>query len=283
MNVNTYIRRALAEDIGGQDITSNSLISPRSVSEARVIVKENAILCGMSLAQASFKQLDPHIIFRQLYRDGQRAPKNTIIAKIKGRTRALLSAERVALNFLGQLSGIATLTNLFVQKVQGTRAAIYDTRKTTPGLRELEKYAVRCGGGKNHRASLNEMILIKDNHRMCVHPEISMEQAVQKIRKRTRATIAVEADNITQFKQALGAAPDIILMDNMTPARMRRCVQLLKGPVKNRPQLEASGGIHLKNARAIARSGVDRISIGALTHSAPAIDVSLEITRSWDS
>jgi nicotinate-nucleotide pyrophosphorylase (carboxylating) len=182
------------------------------------------------------------------------------------------------LNFLGYLSGIATGTRQYVQKVRGTKAVILDTRKTTPGLRALEKYAVRCGGGGNHRSRLDQMVLMKDNHRAACGRQWNIAETVARLRKQTKKKIEIEVDNLTQFKQILSALPNMILLDNMTNAQMKRAVRLVKGlPRKKRPLLEASGGVTLSNVAGIARTGVDRISVGALTHTHKAVNMSMEL------
>ena len=278
-NINTLILRALSEDATSKDITTNSLIPGTHTSKCVIIVKEDAVLCGLAIAKNVFQKLNKHIRFQTKFKDGAIVKRNTIIVTLKGKTRSLLTGERVALNFLGYLSGIATNTHLYVMKTRRGKTKIYDTRKTTPGLRLLEKYAVKCGGGNNHRFDLSELVLIKDNHRQACHPRQSIPQTVQSIRRKTRKALEIEVDNLSQFKQALTAAPNMILLDNMTCAQMKKAVTLTRTlPRKKRPLLEASGGITLTNVAAIAKTGVDRISIGSLTHSHKAIDVSMELT-----
>jgi len=280
MNINNYVRDCLREDIGRGDITTDLLIPANSFSEARIIVREAAVVCGIAIAKNIFKKTDPRSNFKIILRDGARARQGAMIALIKGKTRAILTAERVALNFIAHLSGIATLTRQFADAIKGTRAKILDTRKTTPGFRTLEKYAVRCGGGHNHRSSLDEMILIKDNHLSSVAGRWSIPEAVTRVKHNTRKSVEVEVDTFAQFTQALNSGTDMILLDNMKTPEILRCVRL-RNQRGRRPLLEASGGIRLDNVRAVAKTGVDRISIGALTHSAPAVDFSLEILRSW--
>lgn len=276
--LNQLIRRALREDAADNDITTNSLIPKRRISNAAIIVKEDAIVCGLKVAERVFKLLDPRIHFETIHGDGKKVKRNTVVARIKGKTRAILTGERVALNFLGYLSGIGTDTSRFVDKTRGTKVRILDTRKTTPGLRLLEKFAVRCGGGHNHRPDLSELVLIKDNHRDACHPHLSIPEAIKRARHKTKKIIEIEVDNLDQFKKALTANPDMILLDNMTCAQMKKAVAVIrKLPRKKRPILEASGGITLRNVAQVARTGVDCISIGSLTHSHNSIDVSLEL------
>jgi len=278
--INTLIRRALSEDAASKDITTNSLIPGMHTSQCVIIVKEDAVLCGLAIAKKVFQKLNKHIRFQTKFKDGAIVKRNTTIAVLKGNTKSLLTGERVALNFLGYLSGIATNTHNYVMKARRQKAKIYDTRKTTPGLRLLEKYAVKCGGGYNHRSNLSELVLIKDNHRQACHPMQSIPQAIQRIRRKTKKALEIEVDNLNQFKQALPAAPNMILLDNMTCAQMKKAVTLTRIlPRKKRPLLEASGGITLSNIVNVARTGVDRISIGSLTHSHKAINVSMELIR----
>ncbi len=279
-HINTLIRLALSEDAANKDITTNLLISSTHTSSSVIIVRENAVLCGLTIAKKVFQKLNKHVRFQTKFKDGAVVKRNTTIATIKGKTRSLLTGERVALNFLEHLSGIATNTHKYVLKTRLQKAKIYDTRKTTPGLRLLEKYAVKCGGGYNHRSDLSEFILIKDNHRHACHPRQSIAQAIQRIRHKTKKVLEIEIDDLNQFKQALKAEPDMILLDNMTCTQMKKAVALTRTlPRKKRPLLEASGGITLANVAAVAKTGVDRISIGSLTHSHKAIDVSLELTN----
>jgi len=276
--INTLICRALSEDAVSKDITTNSLIPAMHISKGVIIVKEDAVLCGLAIAKKVFHKLNKHIRFQTKFKDGAIVKRNTTIAILKGKTRSLLTGERVALNFLSYLCGIATNTHNYVAKTQRQKAKIYDTRKTTPGLRLLEKYAVKCGGGYNHRSDLSEFVLIKDNHRQASQPGLSIPQAIRAIRRKTRKTLEIEVDNLRQFKQALTASPNMILLDNMTCAQMKKAVALARTlPRKKRPLLEASGGITLSNVAQVARTGVDRISIGSLTHSHKAIDISMEL------
>jgi len=280
MNINNLIFSALSEDISSGDITTNILISPKRICHAQIIVKQNSILCGINIAHKIFLQLNKNIQFKNLYNDGQKIKKDTIVATIKGNTRAVLTGERVALNFLSHLSGIASQTRTFVEAIQLYRVKILDTRKTTPCLRILEKYAVRCGGGYNHRSNLNEMVMIKDNHLAVCQPANSFLQIVSAIKRRTKKFIEIEVDNLFQFKKVLDTKPDIILLDNMNIDQIKKAVRIIKNlPRKQQPLLEVSGGITLKNIKQIAKTGIDRISIGALTHSVKASDFSLEIIK----
>ncbi len=282
MKYNTYkaIREALREDRAAQDITTNFLVDPKETSEVYIAVKEDCVLCGLEIAKKVFQTFDRNVLFRSLYQDGDRVKASSKIALLKGKTRALLKAERVALNFLQHLSGIATLTRVFVDKIKPLKTKILDTRKTMPGLRFLQKYAVRCGGGVSHRGNLNEMVLIKDNHLALLSPRKSISEIVSHLRKRTKKPIEIEVTTLQQFGEALQGQPDIILLDNMPVAQMKKAIITLKQHrPRKRIQLEASGGINLKNIRAIAQIGIDRISIGALTHSARAIDISMELKK----
>ncbi|MDE2009589.1 MAG: carboxylating nicotinate-nucleotide diphosphorylase, partial [Candidatus Omnitrophica bacterium] len=232
-------------------------------------------VCGLKIAREVFKTLNPKIVFRALVKDGQKVRLGQVIAEISGPTRSLLSGERVALNFLSHLSGIATQTRAFVEAVKPYKTAIMDTRKTTPLLRQLERYAVRQGGGVNHRYNLNDMVMIKDNHRVFCLPDIP--EAVGRLKKKIRAAIEVEADNFDQLKEAVCSKADIILLDNMTPPKAARAVKIARN-ANLKVFLEASGGITLKNVKNYAAAGVDRISIGALTHSRRILDISMELT-----
>jgi nicotinate-nucleotide pyrophosphorylase (carboxylating) len=237
--------------------------------------REPLVVAGLDFAEAAFRELLPKIKIEKLSRDGQRILAGRILLKISGPARAILSAERVALNFVQRLSGVATLTAQFVDAVRGTRAQVLDTRKTTPGWRRFEKYAVACGGGKNHRVGLFDMILIKDNHLAALKNEKpnAITAAIQRARRKfPKLKVEVEADTLEQVAQAADAGADIILLDNMTTAQLRRAVKIVKGRAKT----EASGGVNLKTVRAVAATGVDFISVGALTHSARAMDIGLD-------
>lgn len=279
--VNDIVQQALHEDVGAGDITTDILISPQSMSEAHIVVKEKASLCGIEIVRCVFQTLDKKIKFHIAHHDGERISAGATIAVVKGSTRAILTGERVALNFLGIFTGMATITQSFVDAVKPYKVKILDTRKTPPGLRLLSKYAVACGGGLNHRLDLSTMGLIKDNHRVACRAEISITDAVRRMRDHCRRPVEVEADDLEQFEDALAAKPDVILLDNMTVSDMRRAVKMAQHlPTNMRPLLEASGGVTLKNVRQIAATGIDYISIGALTRSFKSIDVSLELASS---
>jgi len=269
------IDRALFEDESKSDITTNILVTANQISKAEIIVREDVIVCGLEVIKYIFKKLDPKMQFTAHCKDGDKKKRNNKILSLKGKTRAILTGERVALNFIAYLSGVSTETNKFVKKTHPFKVKIMDTRKTIPGLRALVKMAVRAGGGVNHRFNLKEMVMIKDNHLIAYKREKTIENAIAQVRKRTTKLIVIEVDSIIQFKQALEAQPDIILLDNMTPKQLRKAVELNKKS-SNKCLLEASGGITLRTIRSVAKTGVDRISIGALTHSPNAIDFSME-------
>jgi len=271
---NEIITLTLREDIGKGDVTS-ALLPKTAQGEAILLIKDHAILCGLPLIREVFKRIDKNIVIHLLVSEGDKVKPNQVAAKIKGPLHAILTGERTLLNLLSILSGIATLTHQFVTEIKGTKANIYDTRKTPPGLRGLAKYAVRVGGGKNHRMGLYDMVLVKDNHLST----LSVRESVIAARKRFKTLpVMVETESWSQFTEALEIGPDFILLDNMKTVLMKKAVGAAK-KIKDRPKLEASGGITLKNVRAVAKTGVDRISIGALTHSYRNIDLSLEISR----
>ena len=265
------IDAALREDMPEGDITSESIIPADARSEAIFLAKEDGILAGLAVARRVFEKIDSAVEFTGKIQDGAAFHKSDILARLKGPTIALLKGERTALNFLQHLTGVATTTRRFVDSVAGTKAKILDTRKTTPGLRLLEKYAVKTGGGTNHRISLSDMVLIKDNHLRHVG---SVAESVRRARVAIRPgiRIEVEAADLAQVRDALAAGADMIMLDNMTLEGMREAVALTAGRVP----LEASGNMSLDRVRAVAETGVDFISVGALTHSARAIDISLE-------
>jgi len=273
--INKIIHRALKEDLSDQDLTTNILFTRNKISEAYIMTREKALICGVDIVKRIFRELDPCMTIIFYKNDGDLVTANTKIMALKGKTRALLSGERTALNFLSYLSGISTLTHKYVKKVKPYPVQIMDTRKTTPGLRVLEKMAVRVGGGINHRFNLNEMAMIKDNHRIAHEREAPIKNAIEKVRRRTHKQICVEVDNIKEFRFALEADPDIILLDNMDCRRMKQAVKIRNASGKL-CLLEASGGINLKTVVDIAKTGVDRISIGALTHSPGTIDFTME-------
>ncbi|HYA48378.1 MAG TPA: carboxylating nicotinate-nucleotide diphosphorylase [Burkholderiales bacterium] len=265
------IRAALREDMPQGDITSESVIPAGAASEAVILAKEDGVLAGLPVARRVFELVDPRVEFRAESADGRAVQKGDVVARVEGPTVSLLKAERTALNFLQRLSGIATATRRFVDAVAGTKARILDTRKTTPGLRLLEKYAVRMGGGTNHRLGLSDMVLIKDNHLRYVG---SIAEAVHRARAAVAARVKVEVEvtSLDELGQALAAGADIVMLDNMSLEETREAVAIAAGRVP----LEVSGKVSLEHVREIAETGVDLISVGALTHSSPALDISLE-------
>jgi nicotinate-nucleotide pyrophosphorylase (carboxylating) len=268
---------ALREDIGAGDITTEFFVPDGIHALGRIIAHERAIVAGAQTAAEVFRRVNPKLNVEVLQSDGAALIGGETIMEVRGATRSILTAERVALNFLQRLSGIATLTRQFVDATGKSHAKILDTRKTTPGLRALEKAAVMAGGGVNHRFNLNDMVLVKDNH-LSAGPGLSgFASAIQRLRQeRPEIRIEVEADRLEQVRSFVEIEGiDVILLDNMKPSEMREAVALGRGKVK----LEASGGVTLKNVRQIAATGVDYISVGALTHSARAIDISLELTH----
>lgn len=271
LNCSQIIEKALEEDIGPKDITTSAVIPEDLEAKGLILAKENLVLAGIRVASECFRTLDPEIIFKGRFRDGDSIKAGKVIAEIKGKARAILMAERVALNFLQRLSGIATLTSKYVEKVKGLKVKIVDTRKTTPGLRVLEKYAVRMGGGFNHRFGLYDAVLVKDNH---IALSGGIRKALAKVKKETPHTtkIEVETKSIKEVKDTLKVGVDIIMLDNMDLGMIKKAVKMIKG----KALVEASGNINLENVRKIAETGVDLISIGAITHSAAAVDISLE-------
>jgi nicotinate-nucleotide pyrophosphorylase (carboxylating) len=275
-----YLRRvvsdALAEDGAGEDITTDALVPPELRGSAVIVAKEAGIVAGLPVAAAVFHAADPSLSFQPRVSDGTRVKAGDSIAEIEGRVASILRAERVALNFLQRLSGIATATARLVETVAGLPTRILDTRKTTPGLRPLERYAVRMGGGQNHRYNLAGGILVKDNHWQAVRAQgMGIAEAVQRLRERASKGLRVEVEvtSLAEAEEALAAGADILLLDNMGLEEMRQAVEAARG----RALTEASGGITLENVRAVAETGVDYISVGAITHSAPALDISLEL------
>jgi nicotinate-nucleotide pyrophosphorylase (carboxylating) len=272
------IREALREDIGAGDVTSLALVPASASVTAEIISRGNYLISGATVAKAVFLAVDGRLRCTTLIPDGRRAGPGQSIARIRGCARSILTAERTALNFAQRMTGIATLTGRFVEEVKPYRTMILDTRKTTPGLRALEKYAVLCGGGCNHRIGLHDRFLIKDNHRRLWRRggKARLDEAVAVCRRRFPGlAVEVEVESARELESALKGRPEWVLLDNMSPAALKRCVALCRG----RAKLEASGGIALANVRAVAASGVDAVSLGCLTHSAPAADLSLEITR----
>ena len=274
-NIQEIIETALREDIGAGDITTRATVDKKAEGSAEIIVKEDLIVAGILIAEAVFKTVDAEIAFKAFVKDGNSVKKGKTIAIVSGRLSSLLAGERVALNFLQRLSGIATLTGKFMAKVKGCRAKILDTRKTTPGLRILEKYAVRMGGGFNHRFGLCDGILIKDNHIAALG---SIMEAVLRARENIphNMLIEVEVKNLDEVREAILAGADVIMLDNMKPAVMREAVKI----IGKAALVEASGGVNLQNVRVIAKTRVDFISVGALTHSTRAVDISMEVVSS---
>ena len=268
------VRAALAEDIGSGDATTLALVPEDALSTAVMTAREPLVMAGVDLALASFQEVDERIDFGIEVRDGQDGDFYQPLLRLQGPTRALLTAERTALNFVQRLSGVATLTAQFVQQVAGTNVQILDTRKTTPGWRALEKYAVACGGGTNHRIGLYDQVMIKDNHLAAL--EGNMAEAIRRARENyPDLKIEAEADTIEQAQAAAEAGADIILLDNMSCDELRQAVGLIEGRAKT----EASGGVTLETVREIAETGVDYISVGALTHSAPSVDIALDFDQ----
>lgn len=268
------IRQALEEDLHQRGDVTTDFFIPRSTRlSGRVVAKEDGVLCGVQIARAVFLKASPGCRVQILARDGARVKKGKVVMRVSG-NRTLLSAERTALNFLQRLSGVATLTALYADKVRGTRAKIFDTRKTLPGWRVLDKYAVSCGGGSNHRMGLYDAVLLKDNH-WSYGGDIS--RSVQALRKKyPKMVLEIEAADLRQTERALNLGADIILLDNMSLPLLRQALRLIRRR-DPRTQIEISGGVSLANVRSLARLGADRISIGRITHSAPALDLSLEM------
>jgi nicotinate-nucleotide pyrophosphorylase (carboxylating) len=266
------VRSALQEDAAFDDITTIATVVSDRRSRATLVAREGGIVCGLPLALEAFRLLDGKATLRIEHEDGTRVHSGEPILFVTGHARGILSAERVALNFMQRLSGIATITSRYVEAVKGTNAKILDTRKTTPGWRALEKYAVRAGGGTNHRLDLSTGVLIKDNHLAALDGDVA--KAVTRARELAPkgVKVEVECDRVEQVQRAVEAGADIVLLDNMPPAMMTECVELVAG----RAILEASGGVNLGTVRAIAETGVDWISVGALTHSAPSMDIGLD-------
>ena len=273
------VRSALDEDMGSGDVTTEATVPKGIIAEAIIKSKDTGVVAGIPVAALAFQLVSDNVKLEPRLQDGHKVCEGDVVAQVLGPSRALLSAERVALNFLQRLSGIATQTARFVEAVRGTGVKILDTRKTTPGLRFMEKYAVIMGGGHNHRMGLYDMVLIKDNH---IKAGGGIIPVVQRLRAQgIELLVEVEACDLEQVTQALEVGVDRIMLDNMSLAQMKKAVALVKGQKGSgsRPELEASGKIHLSNVRQVARTGVDFISVGALTHSAPALDMSLVFTK----
>jgi nicotinate-nucleotide pyrophosphorylase (carboxylating) len=270
--IEPLVRRALEEDLGrAGDITSDAIIPADQVARAVIAARESGVVCGLIAADLAFRLIDPTIRLTAQKPDGTVVAPRDAIASLEGPARAILTAERVALNFLGHLSGVATAAHQLVTRIEGTSARIICTRKTTPGLRLLEKYAVRCGGGLNHRFGLDDAVLVKDNH---IAAAGGVGAVVEKLRGQVgpMVKIEIEVDTLEQLEEALALGIDAILLDNMPPETMKRAVAMTRG----RAKLEASGGVTLERVRAIAEAGVDYISSGAITHSARCLDVGLD-------
>ncbi len=276
----TLVDLAIQEDIGKGDITSKTVNLPNEKTEAMLVSRESGVLSGIPVAQYVLKKIAPKCKMTIFLKDGSALTKGSKIARIKGTTNELLTAERIMLNFLQHLSGIASITAQYVSKTKGTKACILDTRKTTPAYRKLEKYAVACGGGQNHRMGLFDMVMIKDNHIASLSQSSAepIKEAIKRAKKKIpkNMKIIVEVDNLKQLKEALPANPNIILLDNMSNADLKKAVSLRD---KTNPKilLEASGGVNLNTVRSIAQTGVDRISVGSITHSVKALDIGLDI------
>ncbi len=270
--IKKIIKRALKEDIARGDITTNAIISKKSKSIGRFLVKSDGVICGLSIAKMVFEELDKNISFKMFCKDGDFLKAGTIAAEIKGSERTLLTGERTALNFMQRLSGISTMAHSYSEKLKDTTAQLLDTRKTVPGLRMLDKYAVKKGGGKNHRIGLYDMVLIKDNH---IKAAGSITKAVSLIRNKygNKFRIEVETKNIDEVREALETKADIIMLDNMSIEIMKEAVKIIAGKAKT----EASGNITSENIAEVASTGVDFISVGALTHSVKALDISMKI------
>ena len=274
--IRLIVTQALAEDLAAGDVTTTALISPELEGQGIITVEEEGILAGIEVAEEVFRQVDPGIHFEKLAFDGEKLSPGKAVAQVSGKAASILQAERTALNFLQHLSGIATETRRYVEAVSGTKAKILDTRKTVPGLRLLEKYAVRVGGGQNHRRSLGDGILIKDNHLAALRSQgLGIGEVVKIARQNAPHTlrIEVEVEALEQVEEALRAGADVIMLDNMPLDQMRQAVELVQG----RALIEASGGINLGNVRKVAETGVDFISVGALTHSIRALSFSLSL------
>lgn len=269
------VQAALAEDVGTGDATTLATVPAEAQASAVMAAREILSVAGLAFAEAAFRELSSQVQVQRLVNDGERVGPHAVLLRVSGPARALLTAERVALNFVQRLSGIATFTWEFAKAVHGTKAEILDTRKTTPGWRRFEKYAVACGGGRNHRIGLYDLILIKDNHLAALRD--AQPSAIAAAVQRARASypqlkVEVEADTLEQVAQAADAGADIVLLDNMTTDQLRAAVALVAGRAKT----EASGGVNLDTVRAIAETGVDFISVGAITHSARAVDIGLD-------
>ncbi|MDA8354340.1 MAG: carboxylating nicotinate-nucleotide diphosphorylase [Firmicutes bacterium] len=278
LQLQTTVREALNEDLGSGDGTTEALVSERDRTSAVLLAKQEGVVAGLLVAEAVYQQLDPTLQLHREVEEGERVTPGTVLAQLEGSTRALLSGERVALNFLQRLSGIATVTRQVVDALAGLDCQVLDTRKTTPGLRMLEKYAVRIGGGSNHRFGLSHAVMIKDNH---IAVAGSLARAVARVREYNGplVPVEVEADTLEQVEEAVALDVDAILLDNMDPATLRQAVERIDGRIWT----EASGGITPETARQVAETGVNGISLGWLTHSVDALDISLDIQHKEES
>ncbi len=283
------VKYALSEDVGTGDVTTLNAVPANVGARAAIVAKSAGVVSGVDIAAMTFREVDPSLKFKGMVRDGQEVPAGAALATVSGSAASIMTAERTALNFLMRLSGVATLTRRYVEAIAGTGAVILDTRKTTPGLRILEKYAVLCGGGQNHRLALWDMYLVKDNH---IRAARGLTNAIDRIQRTRRdLLLEVEVESLDQLREALRTEVDRILVDNQPPETVRRCVEevdrwfALNPPDHPRarkdarrwPEVEASGGLDLTTVRAYAETGVDYLSVGAITHSAPALNLSLEI------
>jgi nicotinate-nucleotide pyrophosphorylase (carboxylating) len=274
-DIHGHVRLALSEDLGSGDVTSLATVPAEASARAVMVARQALVVAGVDFARAAFEQRSARVEIEVVCADGMAAEAGQVILRVNGPARALLEAERVALNYVQRLSGIATMTRRFVTAVAGTSARILDTRKTTPGWRRFEKYAVACGGGANHRQGLYDQVLIKDNHLAMLRGEHPNPVAAAVSRARAAfpgLRVEVEADTLDQVREALDAGADIVLLDNMDPEQVKAAVALVAGRIRT----EASGGVSLQNVRGLAEAGVDDISVGALTHSAGSVDVGLD-------
>jgi nicotinate-nucleotide pyrophosphorylase (carboxylating) len=283
------VKYALSEDVGTGDVTTLNAVPSNVGARAAIVAKQPGVVSGIDIAAMTFREVDASLKFKSTVKDGQEVPAGAAIATVSGSAASVMTAERTALNFLMRLSGVATLTRAYVNAIAGTGATILDTRKTTPGLRILEKYAVLCGGGQNHRLALWDMYLVKDNH---IRAARGLTNAIDRIQRTRRdLLLEVEVESLDQLHEALRPEVDRILVDNQTPAVVKRCVEevdkwyaanppdhpRVRDGARRWPEVEVSGGLNLKTIRVYAETGVDYLSVGALTHSAPALDLSLEI------
>ncbi len=283
------VKFALSEDVGTGDVTTLNAVPANVGARAAIVAKAPGVVSGIGIARMTFREIDPTVKFKGVVRDGAEVPAGAALATVSGSAASIMIAERTALNFLMRLSGVATLTRRYVEAIAGTGAVILDTRKTTPGLRILEKYAVLCGGGQNHRLALWDMYLVKDNH---IRAARGLTNAINSIQRTRRdLLLEVEVESLDQLREALRPEVDRILVDNQPPATVRRCVEEVdrwfaqnppdhpraRDGARRWPEVEVSGGLNLSTVRAYAETGVDYLSVGAVTHSAPALDLSLEI------